>query len=535
MIESKDTIDIDRAELEAKELFQREIGATSLLTHRRQAGGQHFLKFVLGKEAPFYLHALRETQKALPAENVFRGALGIDIERADRFPESIEATSLLTLLTRSTRPVSEDTSERGFLVPYVPFQNREDHQLAQPATHVVVGRRGVGKSTLIKRAVQILRTSPAIVVVLDAQVYSTLTGDDLSREVIYDLVTAIAEDARRIAGRADLVLNTKGLEQLAVDLSAGRVVAQAAVPRIKRELQALTRVTKNHVFVFLDDFHLVAPVEQPKLLHLVHGALKGANGWLKVAGLRSLLNSYSPRTREGLQVPGDAQTISLDLTLENPEAAETHLRAILEGFLRAVGYSALGAVLPEAAFRRLVWANAGVPRDFLQMFARAVEHARRNRHALVTLSDVNVAIGEFGQGKAAELSQDARNAEGDLREMLSALEEYCLDEHRTNAFLVRSDESKERALVQTLSDLRLVHLINQSTTPDRAGQRYEAFILDYSMFTGFRRRQNIQEMIPEHGQFKASELRTLPKVSGGFLLKWQSRLGSAKNPARSDS
>jgi hypothetical protein len=535
MIETKDTIDIDKAELDAKEIFQREIGATTVRTQRRQAGGQYFLKFIVGKDAPFYMHALRETQKALPAENVFRGALGIDVERTDRFPESVEATSLLTLLTRSTRPVSEDTSERGFLVPYVPFQNREDHQLAQPATHVVVGRRGVGKSTLIKRAVQILRTSPAIVVVLDAQVYSTLAGQDLSREVMYDLVTAIAEDARRVSSRTDVVLNADGLEQIAMALSAGRLLSETAVPRIKRELQALTRVTKSHIFVFLDDFHLVAQIEQPKLLHLIHGALKGANGWLKVAGLRSLLNSYSPRTREGLQVPGDAQTISLDLTLENPEAAETHLRAILEGFLRAVGYSSLGTVLPEAAFRRLVWANAGVPRDFLQMFARAVEHARRNRHALVTLSDVNVAIGEFGQGKAAELSQDARNAEGELREMLSALEEYCLDEHRTNAFLVRSEESKERKLVQTLSDLRLVHLINQSTTPDRAGQRYEAFILDYSMFTGFRRRQNIREMIPKHGQFKASELRTLPKVSEGFLQKWQNRLESRENPVQTEA
>ena len=169
------------------------------------------------------------------------------------------------------------------------------------------------------------------------------------------------------------------------------------------------------------------------------------------------------------------------------------------------------------------------------MFARAVEHARRNRHALVTLSDVNVAIGEFGQSKATELSQDARNTEGDLREMLSALEDYCLDENRTNAFLVRSDESKERKLVQTLSDLRLVHLINQSTTPDRAGQRYEAFILDYSMFTGFRRRQNIQEMIPKHGQFKASELRTLPKVSDGFLAKRtldKKPSGAGENSAR---
>jgi hypothetical protein len=509
----------DSAEFEALAIFQREIGATGVQTQRTLAGNQSFLKFIVGRDAPFYKYALRETQKALSSENPFRGALGLHIQKAERFPESVEATSLLTLLTRSTRPVSQDTSERGFSVPYVPFQNREDHQLAQPATHVVVGRRGVGKSTLIKRAVEILRTSPAILAVLDVQAYSTLVGDDLTREVLQDIATILADDAKGVATSIEGGLNTTGLQSIASELSVGRLGAPAAVPRIKRELQALTKATKNHVYVFLDDFHLLGPLEQPKVLHLVHGALKGANGWLKVAGLRSLLNYYSPRTREGLQVPGDAQSISLDLTLENPEAAETHLRAILEGFLRAVGYSALGDVLPEAAFRRLVWANAGVPRDFLQMFARAIEHARRNRHSLVTLSDVNVAIGEFGQGKANELGQDARNTEGELRKMLSALESYCLDENQINAFLVRSEDSQERKLVQTLSDLRLVHLISQSTTPDEAGKRYEAFILDYSMFTGFRRRPNIKEMIPKHGQFKAADLRKLPKVSGGFLAK----------------
>jgi hypothetical protein len=509
----------DSAELQALTVFEREIGATGVQTQRTLVGNQYFLKFIVGRDAPFYMHALRETQRALSPENPFRGALGLHIQKATRFPESTEATSLLTLLTRSTRPVAQDTSERGFSVPYVPFQNREDHQLAQPATHVVVGRRGVGKSTLIKRAVEILRTSPAIVAVLDVQAYSTLVGDDLAREVLHDIATILAEDARSVGTSIDGGLDTTGLLSIASELSAGSLAAPAAVPRIKRELQALTKATANHAYVFLDDFHVLAPAEQPKVLHLVHGALKGANGWLKVAGLRTQLNYYLPRTRQGLQVPGDAQSISLDLTLENPEAAETHLRAIMEGFLRAVGYSVLEDVLPEAAFRRLVWANAGVPRDFLQMFARAIEHARRNHHALVTLSDVNVAIGESGQGKANELSQDARNTEGELRKLLSALESYCLDENQINAFLVRSEESQERKLVQALSDLRLVHLISQSTTPDKAGQRYEAFILDYSMFTGFRRRPNIKEMIPRQGQFKASELRKLPKVSGGFLAK----------------
>jgi hypothetical protein len=207
----------------------------------------------------------------------------------------------------------------------------------------------------------------------------------------------------------------------------------------------------------------------------------------------------------------------LDLTLENPEAAEAHLRAILEGFLKAVGYNLGNSVIPDAAFRRLAWANAGVPRDFLQMFGRSLEHANRNRHATITLSDVNVAIGEFGQQKMDDLQRDARNEAGTLRLMLSKLENLCLDNKKINAFLVRSDDSKERLIVQILSDLRMVHLIHQSITPRKAGERFEAFILDYSLFTGFRRRPNVKEMIPKELQFKASDLRALPKLPDGFF------------------
>lgn len=291
-----------------------------------------------------------------------------------------------------------------------------------------------------------------------------------------------------------------------------------AAARTKRYLNPITKELKVNAFIFLDDFHLISFEEQPKILHLVHAAVKGANGWLKVAGLRSLLNYYSPAKKIGLQVPGDAQLIPLDLTLENPELAESHLKAILEGFLKGVGYSLSGAVLPAAAFKRLAWANAGVPRDFLQMFGRALYHARRNRHAVVTLTDVNAAIGESGQTKMDELAQDARNTQGELIAFLDTLETICLEKHHINAFLVRSETSRERELVHVLSDLRLVHLINQSITPDKAGERYEAYIIDYSLFTGFRRRPGVKEMVPEEGQFqfRASELRKLPKLTVGM-------------------
>lgn len=507
----------DRSADEAIAAFEREIGVTGVPNGRIFVGNREFLKFAVGREAPLYTYALYEIQKRLPDNNPFKGAMALAPAKANNFPASIEASALLTLLTRSTREVSQGASLGGYSVPYVPFQKREDHQLAQPASHIVRGRRGVGKSTLIRRATELLSETSSIVSVLDMQTYSTLSGDELIREVLYDMCTSMASAAQEVGLRTHATIGAQPLMSVATDIASGATSVDRAPVVIKRVLLQLTKAVKGNAFLFLDDFHLIEHNCQPLLLHALNASLKGANGWLKVAGLSSLLNVYSPSDRKGLQVPGDSQYVSLDLTLENPEAAQAHLRAILEGFLNAVGYTLGSSGIPDAAFRRLAWANAGVPRDFLQMFGRSLEHANRNRHATITLSDVNVAIGEFGQQKMDDLQRDARNEAGVLRNALSRLETLCLDDNKINAFLVRSDNSRERVIVQVLSDLRMVHLIHQSITPRKAGERFEAFILDYSLFTGFRRRPNVKEMIPKELQFKASELRALPKVPDNFF------------------
>ena len=502
---------------QALEAFVNEIGVSEIATKIQTIGNREFLKFIVGRESPLFSYALYNAQARLSDDNVYKGALGLETNSTSNFPNSVEASALLTLLTRSTKEVSQGNSFRGFTVPYVPFQKREDHQLAQPASHVVRGRRGVGKSTLIRRADTLLRSSSAVVAVLDSESYTTLRGDDLKRELLYDICLHLANSPSNAPLVPAEFTARDDLSRVGADIASGKISLDRAPVAIKRVLSALTRATGGNVYVFLDDFHLIDRDSQPEILQYINAALKGANAWLKVAGITSLLNIYSAKDQKGIQIPGDAQYVPLDLTLENPEAAEAHLRAILEQFLEAVGYSMNSSVMAEGAFRRLAWANAGVPRDFLQMFARSLEHANRNRHAAVTLSDVNVAIGEFGQQKMQELEFDARNVAGSLRETLEMLEALCLDKSKINAFLVRSGNSRERAIVQILSDLRLVHLIHQSITPDKAGQRFEAFILDYSLFTGFRRRPNIKEMLPKQSQFKASELRALPKVLPGFF------------------
>lgn len=502
---------------EALSMFEREVGVTSIRAERKLVGNAEFLKFGVGRECPLYDHALFVARQSLSDWNVYKGALGVVTVGGKVFPESIEARALLTLLARSTREVTQGERAQGYTVPYVPFQHREDHTLAQPANHIVRGRRGVGKSTLIRRAADLLGRTKSALCIIDMQSYSTLDADDLPRELLIDVCYTLSSEFSRLAARFSIDVDVSSLEEVRKQLADRSLSIGRAPLLMKRAIGSLTKATGSNSYVFLDDFHLIEREQQPVLLNTLLAALKGANAWLKVIGISSILNIYDPKSGKGLQTPGDAQFISLDLTLENPEAAENHLRSILTGFLNAVGYELNANVMAEAAFRRLAWANAGVPRDFLQMFARSLEHAGRNKHSSVTLSDINVAIGEFGQQKLSELDLDARNEAGVIRQMLELLEKLCLEDGKINAFLIRSGNSEERFIVQILSDLRLVHLIHQSITPYKAGERFEAFILDYSLFTGFRRRPNVREMIPHQAQFKAAELRALPKVLPGFF------------------
>ena len=418
----------------------------------------------------------------------------------------MEAEVLRGILARSTRVISSD-ERAGSLAQYVPFQNNEESLVIQPATHLIIGRRGVGKSTLIARAQELLRRDRKMCVVIDSQPYTQLIGDELFFDVTADFARLVARIAQEL-GQADL---SDEFRSLAEKLLAGEIQVQRIASTLRRSIQKLTSSCDSDLFVFLDDFHLIQSSWQPGLIEVIHGALKGVRGWLKIAGLQSLLKHYDPKTRQGLQTPGDAQVISLDLTLVDPEAARDHLRKILASFLSLVGIEKSTEAIADQAFKRLVWANAGVPRDFLQMFAASIEHAARADRTKVEITDANLAIGELGQKKMSELDDDARNEEGQLRELLRAIEEYCLGKKKINAFLIRSSGTPEYKLVETLSDLRLLHILHKTITPHKAGERYEAYMLDYSLFTGFRRRPNIKQIMPaDESQFKASELRKIP-------------------------
>jgi hypothetical protein len=113
---------------------------------------------------------------------------------------------------------------------------------------------------------------------------------------------------------------------LSPQIKSGKLSTQAAILELKRVLKEATSAFVTDFFLFLDDFHLISQNIQPKVLAALHGAVKGARGWLKVAGLTTLVKYYDQASRTGLQVPGDAQIVPLDLTLTDPQAADRQQR-----------------------------------------------------------------------------------------------------------------------------------------------------------------------------------------------------------------
>jgi hypothetical protein len=500
-----------------RERFLHLTGLSEIEVIEETAGPEPFLRFLVGQDAPLYRHVLTVIDGELPPSSQYKGRLSLKPSKQKYKLDSKETDLLRSLITRSLRVTSEQVSGE-LIIKFVPFRGREDQTITQPANHVIQGRRGVGKSSLVLLGVRKLLSTGHRPVWVDMQPYRGRSDNRCIIEIIREIVqlagigsSPFPHDLSVILEFLDGTLKRRTLSEQDIT---------AALPRIREGIRAFTHSQRSQLYVFLDDAHLVSAELQPLLFDAVYAVLKGAGGWLNVAGVKHLTVFYDSGRRVGLQMPHDAQPIDLDLTLTDPRAARDHLVAILEQFLRNCGIRRRASVIPDAAIERLVWCSAGVPRDFLWLFQTALQHALQNRRGRIGVQEVNLAVGEFSQAKMTELAEDTTQNADSLRELLESLQQKCLDELKSNSFLVKfAPRRRGYELLQKLMDLRLIHLLHPSITPGKAGERYEAYLLDYSFYTGVRRRHGLKELhISSHAPLRYVELRKLPKVDLDSLM-----------------
>jgi hypothetical protein len=443
---------------------------------------------------------------------------------------------LLSLLSTRSR-----TSESQPSLKYIQDVEERIAVATTPRHHLIFGRRGVGKTSLLLEARRILENHGAYVLWVNVQSLRSLSVGHAFLTValkLCDLLLTSQETIRSSKAGLDALRSLRAnIEERFAPSASTLTDVALLVPLLQQECSRFTVQTQRTIYLFIDDIHYLPSAEVPHFLDLLHGVTRDNLLWLKVAGIQHQTRWFIPVPPTGLQTGHDAAIINLDVTLEHPERAKDFLESVLRGFVEECNASPLGSVLSSAALDRLVLASGGVPRDFLTLCASSIQTARQRPNAkTVGVQDVNNAAGVAAQTKLQELEDDAAatsGRSGELIESLNIVREFLLTTEQITYFRVdfrdKESRSTEYRVLQALADLRMLHLINPSLSDQHhAGQRAEVYLLDLSQYSGSRFKQGIRVLDFERGHMVLKRTRSseLPRV-GDTVLKLVSLLRRA--------
>lgn len=371
--------------------------------------------------------------------------------------------------------------------------------------HLIFGRRGAGKTALLVEAKRRITNDGHLSCWINMQ---TLRRESPPRVFLYVLDEVLRTVvARQQHYRPDSVVSAVAAElyeqvrRLLAGATTEQAMADLLIPRVQGLLRRFLEQEARHLYIFIDDFYFLPRAHQPQVLDMLNSCVRDCEAWLKVASIRHLTRWFQSSPPMGLQTIQDADLITLDVTLQDPRGAKTFLESILHEYCRTVEIGSLTKIFHGNALDRLVLASGAVPRDYLVLASNAILSAQHRQKArLVGAQDVNQAAGDAVQGKIQELEEDMASDVESARRTIGALNivrRFCLDEHSHTYFLVdyRDKEANPRQynVLTDLMSVRLIHLIDAGVShAHAAGQKYEAFMLDLSQYSGLRLKHRIQ-------------------------------------------
>lgn len=495
--------------------FAAKTGLANLPAVTKERTEGHTLVIEIASPSERHYRAANEVAESLPAEHPFAGRISVRQRR--RRAQLSDPEPRLLQQTLAGSATSDRHSFQGDLAElYIPTGSGAEGQIVADGNHLVFGRRGAGKSSLLVHALRAFERQRRPTAWIDMQTFEHRSDTGVVTDILVELL-------RSVEPLPDLEGQTR---QLMTRLSALREGENKpsldAIRRLAPDLKHLfVRVTERHgrFAVFLDDLHVIAEGLQPVLLGILYSFARGSRVDLKVSALEHFTRHWDAAQRLGLEVPGDAQPISLDYNLTNPKNALQHIRSILDAYARFCGLRSILAVCGTPVIERLMWLAAGVPRDALSILQQAMSSAAADSRRQVGVTDVNIAASTYVEDKNRYLGKDTSEGQDRVRALLERIKAFCITEQHRNAFLIRiGNEDGPYRDVLRLIDLRFLHVLNRGLTPGKAAEKYLALLLDYGFYTGFRKAKTVDVLQQTPGRLRYKTLRTLPKFDPSAAL-----------------
>ena len=471
--------------------------------------GETYLAIHVGAINDFYTDKLAVARDELANKNEYAERVFLKLTSPKSWLRSLEAQRLQRILSESLT-VGKATLGSGFHQKFIPFLGGMERRIYSDANHVVFGRRGAGKSSLVLYACHQAQRENRPFAWIALQQYSGRDDLLVIPQILYEIVDSVAKNSKAETDRIERLRKlVDALEKKGANLTKREI--NQCLPMFARDF--LPFVQKHGPFyIFLDDLHLIHPSLQPYFLSALYSFARGNNVYLKITSIENLTTLLHESTNEGLQTPGDAQVIRLDYNLVDPGAAFHHSQEIIGSYARYVGIPSLSSLAGKKVIERLVWVSAGVPRDALYIFNGAITKAVAAGRKKVAVTDINMTAAESLTEKKRYLSDDVSEDSDLVTNVVNDIKDFCLKDIRSNAFLILLDSSNPRyRIIKKISDLRFIHVLHPGITPGRAGEKYEAYMLDYAFYTGFRKAPSVKEFISKLTQPRAKKLRELER------------------------
>jgi hypothetical protein len=421
--------------------------------------------------------------------------------------QSAEGRLLLRTLSESLN-INRNSFKEDFFARYTKSVSGAEEQITAAANHVVFGRRGAGKSSLLLYGLHTRSARGLASAWVDMQVYSQRTDVGVALDVWLEVISQIRPKLGTEAPADAVVSELKSLKAVP---TVDEVTIRKVLPDVRRALGTFSSQGQDLV-IFLDDYHVLARELQPKVLALLYAVTRGNGIFLKLSAIETLTQTWDAAAKSGLQIPHDVQEIKLDYNLAIPEKATEHITSILDAHAVYCGLSSIRSLCTSPdVLSRLVWVAAGVPRDALSIFGQAMTKASLTGGKRVSVSSINVAASEAVNVKLKELDTDASGEAESLHVLLEQLREFCVKQQRKNAFLIeiRNDDLVYQRVLK-LVDLRLLHVINEGISVGEAGRKYLALILDYGFYIGVRAAKSVDLFNKQTKKVAYKDLRRLP-------------------------
>ncbi len=432
-----------------------------------------------------------------------------------------KATELANLLIARAR-----TSERQPSLSYVPDAAQNILTAVTPRHHLIFGRRGTGKTALMVEAKRRIECEGYLSYWINIHTHRGGSANRIFMWICHGVceqMQVFYSKKKRIPQLLSLISKLQDdTNKLRAEKEISADEVSRLVPYMQNIIRQFTDTNVTRFYIFLDDLHYLPSAEQPKLLDLVHGAVRDSDAWLKVAGIRHLTRWFQAKPPLGLQTGHDADPIDLDVTLEEPSQAKNFLEEVFLSYAKYTGILSLSSVLSRTALDRLVLASGAVPRDYLSLSASAISRAQARESAQrVGVQDVGRAVGDAEEVKIAELEEDAASSEGTPSRIkgLNQILKFC-DEKSCTFFRIdfrdKQNHPEEYSIIRELMDGRLVHLVRASLSDiHEEGRKYEVYMLDLSQFSSERFKLRIKTLDFQKGYIIFRETGTTKKPTIG--------------------